>query len=384
MSTPAGEASAGDAFPRDASPRAGAGWLTAPSRLGGLDLARGLAVLGMLAAHLLAIDDFEWTRPATWTDVVNGRSSILFATAAGVSIALVTGGPTPPGEDAARGARARLAVRAAVIWIIGIALVLTGVPVFVILPAYAVLFLLALPLLRLTAPVLWAIAAATALVMPWLQPTFDALAVWQGATGSDLALLLGWHYPFPVWFAYLAAGLAAGRSDLRRVRTQVALLAGGALAAGAAYGAEALSPPVLTASTVWTADAHSQGILEVIGSGGFALAVIGAALLLCRTPLAWAVLPLRAVGAMPLTAYVGQIVAWALAAGIVLGDTSDLGGFRALHPLGAFVTTTLVLCTAWALLWGRGPMERLVTWVTRLAGPRRGVRRGPFAQEWPG
>ncbi|RYY50353.1 MAG: hypothetical protein EOO24_66750 [Comamonadaceae bacterium] len=70
---------------------------------------------------------------------------------------------------------------------------------------------------------------------------------------------------------------------------------------------------------------------------------------------------------MPLTAYTGQIVAWAIAAALLIGDIGDLAGFRALDPLGPFVLTTLVLCTAWALLRGRGPMERLVAWVTRLA-----------------
>uniref|UniRef100_UPI0025CD0A37 iron ABC transporter permease n=1 Tax=Microbacterium sp. UBA7513 TaxID=1946955 RepID=UPI0025CD0A37 len=38
---------------------------------------------------------FSWGDPATWADVANGRSSILFAVLAGVSIALVSGGPSP-------------------------------------------------------------------------------------------------------------------------------------------------------------------------------------------------------------------------------------------------------------------------------------------------
>ena len=349
---------------------AGWRWLTAPARLAGVDLARGLAVVGMLVAHLLTIDAFDPARPGTWADIANGRSSILFATAAGVSIALATGGSAPFGPDEMRRARWWLAVRAGAVWVIGVALVLTGVPVYVILPAYAVLFLLALPLLQMSAAPLWAIAAGAALVVPWVQPILDALQVWQGPYGADLALLVGWHYPFPVWFAFLAAGLAAGRSDLGRLRTQLLLMAGGAVAALLGYGSAALLPAPSDAAgalRAWTAEAHSGGILEVIGSGGFALAVLGAALLLCRTPLAWAAIPLRAVGAMPLTAYTGQIVAWALAAALLLGDVGDLAGFRALDPLGPFVGATLVLCTAWALLWGQGPMERLVAWVTRLA-----------------
>lgn len=339
--------------------------LIGADRLAGVDLARGLAVLGMLTAHLLSIEAFVPGDPTTWIDVVNGRSSILFAVLAGVSLALVSGGATPVGGERLALVRGRIAVRAAVVWMIGIALILTGVPVYVILPAYAVLFLLALPLLRLRAPALWVIAGVLALVMPLVQPAIDDVVA-KG--GSDVELVLGWHYPFTLWFAFVAAGLAAARSDLRRTRTAAAILAGGAAAAVAGYGAVAVWPAPESdwLAAVWTADAHSGGLPEVVGSGGVALAVVGAAVLLCRTPVQWVALPLRAVGSMPLTAYVGQLVAWAVGAGLVLGDTGDLGGFRALDPLLPFVLTTVIACTAWALLVGRGPIEALVSWVSRL------------------
>lgn len=103
----------------------------------------------------------------------------------------------------------------------------------------------------------------------------------------------------------------------------------------------------------------------MIGSGGFALAVLGVCLLLCRTALRWVVLPLRAVGAMPLTAYTLQLSVWALVAGLVLGDTGDLGGFRALAPFWPLALGTIAFATLWALLIGRGPMEWVVDRITR-------------------
>lgn len=343
-------------------------------RLHGVDLARALAVLGMFAAHMISVDEFAWSDPATWADVANGRSSILFAVLAGVSIALVSGGPRPVAGAELGLVRRRLAARAAVLWLIGIALIVTGVPLLIILPAYALLFLLALPLLRLRAPVLWIIAGALALVMPWVQPALDALPLWDGAGGEALALVLGWGYPFPLWTAFLVAGLAAGRSDLRRVRDLLALTVGGTAAAGIAYSVDAAtraSPDDGYLGAVWTAAAHTGGILEVIGSGGFALAVLGVCLLLCRTPLTWAVLPLRAVGTMPLTAYVGQVYAWTIVAATTIGDVGDLERFRELAPFWPFALTTIVACTAWALLLGRGPMERFVAAAARLAVPGR-------------
>ena len=68
----------------------GRSFLDGPSRLQGIDLARALAVCGMFAAHLIALPLPVIGDPATWIGVAGGRSSILFATLAGVSLALIT------------------------------------------------------------------------------------------------------------------------------------------------------------------------------------------------------------------------------------------------------------------------------------------------------
>ncbi len=350
--------------------------LSAVSRLAGIDLARGLAVVGMFAAHLLVIEPFDPAHPATWLDVVNGRSSILFATVAGVSIALMTGRTVSAGTQPVLGrsltvARRRLVVRAAIIWAIGMMLSATGVPVFVILQAYGILFLLALPLVRLPARTLWMLAASVAMVVPWVLPSIDNALVNAGEVGGDIVLLLGWHYPFPLWAAFMIAGLAAARSDLRALRTQVVLVAAGATCAIVAAAASAFvsASPASYLGRVLADEPHSGGVLEAVGSGGFALAVIGLCLLICRTPLRVAVLPLRAVGTMPLTAYVGQIVAWAIWASLVLGDVHDLDGFRELQPFWPFVLGAFLFCTAWAVFLGRGPLERALGSATRVVVP---------------
>lgn len=340
-----------------------------PGRLIGVDLARGLAVLGMLAAHLLDTEDFVARDPSSWLDVVNGRSSILFAVLAGVSIALVTGGPRPlEGPRRARAA-ARLALRGALLWVIGMLLVFTGVPVYVILPAYALLFALSLPFLGMRPRGLFLTAGAVALVMPWIQPVLDAAPLWSGRFGEEISAALGWNYPFPVWIAFLLAGMGLGRLDLRLLPEQtLMLLSGGALML-AGYGLALVTEPAVAddryLSTVLTAEDHSAGLWEVIGSGGFAIATIGLCLLLCRTPVRWLAIPLRAVGSMPLTAYVLQLVVWAFVALAVLGDTSDLWGIRALGLFGPLTLGLVVGCTAWALTVGRGPLEALTDAVVR-------------------
>ncbi|MFJ6654411.1 heparan-alpha-glucosaminide N-acetyltransferase domain-containing protein [Microbacterium sp. NPDC091313] len=359
-----------------------------PDRLAGIDLARGLAVIGMLAAHLLTIEDFALADSATWVDVVNGRSSILFATLAGVSIALVTGGPRPVRGAGRARASARIALRAGILWAIGLALVSTGVPVYVILPAYAILFLLSLPFLAWRARSLFLLAGAVAVVMPFLQAAWDSAAFWATPAGIDVAAMIGWHYPAPVWIAFLLAGMGAGRLDLRSPRIMVALLAAGAALAALGYGLDAASgaprelEPFSLLAAVWTARAHSSGLLEVVGSGGFALAVIGLCLLACRTPLRWPAIPLRAVGAMPLTAYTAQLVVWALVASALLSDVGDLRGFRALEPFWPMTLAIVAGCTAWALLIGRGPLEAAVAAFTRwvVPSPPREGRAAPVGK----
>lgn len=337
--------------------------LNGPQRMAGIDLARGLAVIGMLAAHLFAIEAaFDWSDPSTWIAVARGRSSILFAMLAGVSIGLMTGGRTPLRAEDLTHARLRLVVRAVALWILGLLLIATGVPVYVILPAYAILFLLTLPFLSLGARALLVLAAALAVAMPFVQVGLDRLPLWTTALGNDLALGIGWHYPFPVWIAFVLAGLGVARAGILRMRVQGWMLAAGSALAVVGYSLGEL----VQGGAPFTAEPHSSGLFEVIGSGGFALAVIAASLLICRTMLVWVLLPLRAVGAMPLTAYTAQLVVWAVIATLVLGRAGDLAGFRALEPFWPMTLTLLAACTAWALLIGRGPLEWVLDSISRL------------------
>lgn len=270
-----------------------AGWLATrwhrlngPDRVTGVDLARGLAVLGMFAAHLLWIQEpFSWTDPESWIAVADGRSSILFATLAGVSIGLISGGPVPVTGDDRRVVRKRIVVRAALLWVLGVLLILTGVPVYVILPAYALLFLLSLPLLPLSARTLLILAGVLAVVMPVIQVALDDLPLWQTPSGGILSLVVGWHYPFTTWIAFLVAGLGVARAGITRLAVQLRMVASGAALAILAYGLDAAAldgreetPGYFDA--LWTAEPHSSGVLEVVGSGGFAVAVAGGCLIL--------------------------------------------------------------------------------------------------------
>jgi len=346
--------------------------LSGPKRLAGVDLARGLAVLGMIAAHLLPLQPFDWAAPATWGAVVEGRSSILFAVLAGVSIAIVSGGTRPVTGSARSRARRWLAIRAGMLWLLGMLLVATGVPVYVILPAYAVLFLLAMPLVGLGAGALLVLGGAGLLVMPWVQAALESLPSWDTRAGEAIAVAVGWAYPFPLWICFLLVGMGIGRLELRAASVQWTLLGAGVGTAMIGYGLGGLvaptGEPVPTTylELALSVQPHSGGLPEALGSAGFAVAVVALSLLVCRTPVRSILWPLRATGSMPLTAYTAQIVVWAVWALLALGGTADLYGFRMLDPFWPITLGVVAGCTLWALWIGRGPLETLLDTVTRV------------------
>jgi len=118
------------------------------SRIVAVDAARGVALLGMFVVHVFPVFNRDGTPTVAWT-LAAGRGPAAFALMAGISLALVTGGWRPVHGRARTAAGAGLAVRALVIGFIGLALghvtTATGLGVDVILPYYALIFLLASP-----------------------------------------------------------------------------------------------------------------------------------------------------------------------------------------------------------------------------------------------
>jgi hypothetical protein len=114
---------------------------------------------------------------------------------------------------------------------------------------------------------------------------------------------------------------------------------------------------------------HTGGTMEILGSGGLAIALI-ALLVLTGESLRYVLLPLAAVGSMPLTAYSAHVVAiWG-----VVGP----GGWNQPTLLYPFLAVGLLIaCSAWAILAGRGPLERLTAWAAARLAPSE--KRAPAA-----
>jgi uncharacterized membrane protein len=379
------------------------------SRIVGLDVARCLALLGMMAVHvhdrLTAAGDLSLTYL-----VAGGRASALFAVLAGVSLALMSGGVAPVGGPQRRRLVLGLAVRAVLVAAVGMWLAGFGSGIAVILTYYGVLFLLGLPFLGLGARALAVLAVVWAVLAPvvshLLRPALPARGYDSPGFG-DLAdpgrlageLLFTGYYPVFSWLAFLLAGMAVGRCDLRAWRTQITLVAVGAALAvtssllswwvlGRADVRDALFPsvPDLTRAEVldlldraslggtpptgggwqWllVAVPHTATPADLAHSIGTSLCVIGVCLLVVRL-LSEAgergVAVLFGAGTMTLTLYTLHVVM--RSPGYWPADSPD--------TLRWHVLVVMAIGAVFVALRRRGPLETIV------GAPQRLLRRPP-------
>ena len=415
----------------------------------GLDVARALAVLGMVGAHIgVTADEFQLLDPSTWNVLVHGRSSILFAVLAGVSISLMTGRTRVPPAAELPALRLNLIGRGAAVFLVGIALELLGTPIAVILTVYGLLYVAAVPFLRWRPGQLLLAAGILAVAGPPVLAGLRAVTLGPMAPGIDLVLF--GTYPITVWMSLVLGGMAIGRLRLTSARVAGVLVGAGLALSVFGYGLGALGaasaveegssgsswssgdssvevpstvpadeidldgavcedwgssqyycypaenvegsgagsepgsgsgviledgqavgegwgaypqrldeqqPLEAMVQSIFAVAPHSGGTAEILGSGGFAVVIIGLCLLLSR-PLRWLLVPLAALGAMPLTAYSAHVV------GIVM-IASPGGLVEDVYAWGWFALVLVAGAVLWAACFGQGPLERLVARLAR-------------------
>ena len=342
------------------------------ARLLGLDAARGLALIGMFVAHVgVTTDEFSPTEGlAGWFGLANGRSSILFALVAGFSRGILSGRTTPHTGSRLVLTRLRILVRALILLGVGALLELLGTPILIILGYYATWFILAIPVLVWPPRRLLTLTAGVAVIGPilhyYLPPLLGSIGLQphQVRTGNWAVtdFVLTGAYPAVVWMAYILVGLALSRFEWDRARQAWLLFGAGVAAAALGYGASALLTGrrllPTTNSETWPspsdlllAEPHSDTTFEVIGSGGVAIAVVGAFLLLARYA-APALAPLITLGSMSLTIYSLHVVAY-----WVVGIRTGSPWVDDNVVLAWMIVWLVAVAMAWKLAYARGPLE---------------------------
>lgn len=374
------------------------------TRLLGVDVARGMAFLGMVIIHILpGYDENSGSPTPIWT-IFSGNAAALFALLAGVSLAFMTGGRSPYTGAKRIRALVSIATRSLILLAIGMTINLVGEAsgVLNILPYYGLMFFIAIPLTLFRVRWLILIAFIFASVGPFL--VFSAYdLVGDPFTGNPTILDLFTRpsevftiltftgaYPIVTWALYLCVGIALGRLSLHRERTQVAMVIVGTVIAVFSkitsfillarqggreaifdatedlaladfrdlqiFGPESYYP---TTTYWWLAvDApHSNTPFAMTFSLGVAMAVLGLVLLLSKYLMNWLAF-FANMGSMSLTLYAMHLIL----VGIV--DVTP-------HPTFWFIAQ-VVFAVAFAVIWaltvGPGPLEKLVSRASKAVG----------------
>ena len=364
-------------------------------RSAGVDLARGVALLGIMAVHIFPpLQSDGSAHPAFLVD--GGRFPALFPLLAGVGLALAYGGGRPPRGAVLWQDRAGVVARAALLVVLGVLLGRIDSPPLVILLDFGLMFLAATFFLGLSARALWLVSAVWVVAVPLLS--FKVRTGPSGLAGSpDLpgpaGLLqplvdhaLASSYPVLPWLGYVLVGMALGRSGLQPRSRQLQLLLVGAaisvaakvaswVALAAAGGVDELDTNLqglrlvtldmgtllevglagTTPTTDWrwllVSAPHSSTTLDLLHTGGAAVAILGACLLVVDRWGRGAVLPLVAVGSMTLTLYSAHVLALWRRGPLLIDDTLLL--------YLAHVVVAILVAWVWRSYVGRGPLEWL-------------------------
>ena len=376
------------------------GKMVRPERLVGLDVARAVALIGMVAVHTMSAETDDGSLSVSWL-LASGKASALFAVLAGIGLAFMSGRTVPPRGDRWVRAIMRQVIRAVAMFVIGLLLadVSPWDDVAIILPYLALMFAIGSLFAPLGARALIALGLVWALVSPvlsfLLRSDVPQAAGHNVTFGSFLSapvselgyLLLFGTFPALTWMTYILVGMGVGRLRLGFRRTAAVLLGLGAVITVIARTAtwilvqfvgvrsliaedvQGLMPldtyadylvfggdgSVPTNSWWWLGinASHTGTPLDLLETTGIALLVIGACLGLAHVT--GSAMSLLAVpGSMTLTLYSLHVVLVQL-----LGDLSEVLHFG----------LQLVLLTTFAMVWhkwfARGPLEELLNLLTR-------------------
>lgn len=358
-------------------------------RLLALDAVRGLAVIGMYIQHFALSERNRF---------VSGNTMILFMLCSGISFTMMIQGMKQKGTENSA-IRTRVLARAIFIDLNGYLILMLNGPFGVVLQAYAMLFLLALPLTKCTTKILTIISAISFVVCPPLMligmSLFEGVALLSDIAGGPSSALS--------WLPVFTVGMIIGRLDLSRAATAIRMAVTGMgilipvklfslfTLPGIyqsfcdwllqIYGTSPSMPdsyavwPKNTLAPLWQMlfiDAPQGGssFELLIGTGGSLIVL--AAVLLLETKSAWSLRSFANIGRLSLTLYSIQfILAWIL----MLIDIAPAS--IAQFPMGDIVTGLLILTGSYLFsLQKTGPLETFIRKFENLFYPSKGIENG--------
>ena len=298
------------------------------SRIIGLDIARSLAIIGMIVLHMASL---VWHTKV----ILNGLPAALFAILAGVTLMIIARVFTVTGF-------LRIIARGCIITLIGLALLPVGGEIQVVLVVIGItmIFVSWVPPLR------------------WWWKLLLLVAATATATIKYAPLTLPQSYPLLAYTAYFLAGMLLYEAYIRSSRAVAQWASTGIAALIVAAGFYFRFIPDMPG---WLRFTGHTGVLgEIALSIAVAAIVLHLCLLIGRTvpKLAY---PFAALGAMSLSIYILHVL-----------TAYYWQSHVSLHNTGwacAFIALFLVLATFWHRLIGKGPAEWAVAKAITIAVP---------------
>jgi uncharacterized membrane protein len=339
------------------------------SRITGIDLARLIAIVGMVMVHFGPNPVPETTLGSIY-GLSHGRASILFVFLAGIGATFLSSGASGTGRFSST---AQILSRAAILLPLGLWLQDLDHGVLVILQYYAIYFVFAAALVRLPGALVISVALAFFAIGPIVYHLAEFhRPEWFATDASTLGdppaqilrdTLISGSYPLVTWGAPLSFGIWVGRQNLRQSATRVTLmLVGVAAIIASSKMASAVGEFSLSGATIPIGNGpHSQTHLWLLDATGTAIVVTVLSLELAnRLPnLTW---PLVAGGQLALTIYVGHLLLLHEYSHVLRRGSVN----QAFASVGIFITIAIGLCALWRSYFSRGPLEavfRLPSWI---------------------
>lgn len=302
--------------------------MSASSRIVGLDIARSLAIIGMVVLHMASL---VWHTKV----ILNGLPAALFAILAGITLMIIARNFTVT-------TLLRILARGCIITLIGLALLPLGGEIQVVLVVIGITMML----LCWVPPLHWA----------WKLILFAAATV--AATVKYAPLTLPQVYPLLAYIAYFFAGMLLYEIYIRKQRAAaqwVSTAIAGIVAAIGFYFRFTTDIPGWLRFT-----GHTGVVGEIVLSIAVAAVVLHLCLLAGRAA-PKLVYPFAALGAMSLSIYILHVLtAYYWQSHIALHNTAWACAFIALF---------LVIATLWRRLIGKGPAEWAVAKAIAIAVP---------------
>ena len=331
-----------------------------------VDLVRGVAVICMVIAHVRVWAPFDSGVAELVLLVVNNVASPLFALVMGVSAGIVL--TRREGRVAGGVFVVRDLVRGVLLVGIGLALQALHTFVAIVLMSLGATLMVAAPLALLPVPAVGAIAAAVFAAGPWVnaaaRSALDPTRVHSDALVDQVLqwLVLSTHYRVVSLLPFVLAGVVLAR--VRLTRQAAATTLGVGLLAGVGVVLLRLAGHGLGVSEVRSGDLPDALLDVALAATAFGVIVLLARWVPMR-PVVTALAPVRATGALALTAYVLHVCLIAVVMRAVDWPAAQEGW--ALYG-GGILLATVGVCWLWWRLLGKGPVERLMAVVTDRIG----------------